>query len=383
MKILIAPDSFKDCLPAYDVAIAIEKGIKRIQPRAKCILIPMADGGEGTVASILRGQGGKRIRCKVAGPLGGTVIAGYGVPGDSKTVVIEMAAASGLMLVPPGRRNPLLTSSYGTGELIADAITRGASEIIVGLGGSATVDGGAGMAQALGVRFRDSRGKVIRKRMTGGMLDQIASIDTDNQNPAIGRIKITAAVDVDNRLCGRYGAATVFGPQKGATTAMVKILENNLRHFAGVIKKDLQIDVLKIKGGGAAGGLGAGLSAFAGAGITNGVELVADMVGFEKKAMSADLIITGEGRIDAQTRHGKVVAGVAATGKRLGIPVVAIGGSVTNNIHKLYDSGLVAVTSAITRDMDLDEAIQHAREYIANAAERMLRLIVLGKIMKK
>ena len=379
MKILIAPDSFKDCLPAYDVAVAIEKGIRRVLPKAKCKCLPMADGGEGTIDAILNVKHGKKIHRLVSGPLGRKVRAGYGILNNNKTAVIEMAAASGLMLVAPGRRNPLLTSSYGTGELIADAMSRGVREIIVGLGGSATVDGGAGMAQALGIRFRDQRGKVIRRKMTGTMLGQIVAIDMDNINPAVGRIKITTAVDVDNPLCGRLGAARVFGPQKGATVAMVKQLDNNLRHLAGMIKRDLHINVLKIKGGGAAGGLGAGMIAFTGAELIGGVELLAGLVGFDKKAADADLIITGEGRIDAQTRHGKVVAGVAEAGKRLGVPVIAIGGSVVDDVNDLFDSGLVAITSAVSRDMGLDEAIQLAPENIATAAERMLRLMLLGK----
>lgn len=379
MKILIAPDSFKHCLPAYDVAVAIEKGIRRVLPSARCINLPMADGGDGTVAAILHARGGKRVRIKAAGPLSGRVRAGYCILNNGKTAVIEMAAASGLMLLTPGRRNPSLAGTYGTGELLADAVARGAKEIIIGLGGSATVDGGAGMAQALGVRFRDLHGKVIRKRMNGGMLQQIATIDAGNLNPAISRIKVTAAADVNNRLCGRYGAAKVFGPQKGATAAMVKKLENNLRHFAGVIKRDLQIDVLNINGGGAAGGLAAGLVAFTGSRITSGVELVAGLVDFDRQARGADLIMTGEGRIDAQTRRGKVVSGVAAMGRRLGIPVVAIGGSVTDDALKLYDSGIAAVASTVTRDMDLAESILHAPELIANAAEQVMRLILLGK----
>ena len=379
MKILIAPDSFKDCLSAGDVAVAIEIGIKRVLPAAKCILRPMADGGEGTIDAILNVRRGKKIHRQVSGPIGRKVRAGYGLLQNNKAAVIEMAAASGLMLVAPGKRNPLLTSSYGTGELLADAMEQGVKEIIVGLGGSATVDGGAGMAQALGVRFRDRYGKIIRKRMTGGMLEQIAAIDMDRINPAVNGIKITAAVDVDNRLCGRYGAARIFGPQKGATPAMVKVLDNNLRHLAGVIKKDLHINVMNLKGGGAAGGLGAGLVAFTGAELTGGVELVADLLGFDKQARDTDLIVTGEGRIDNQTRHGKVVAGVAAMGKRLGVPVVAIGGSVADHIDDLYEAGLVAVVSTVVGDMELAEAIKHAPKYIANAAERVLQLISLSK----
>ena len=382
MRILIAPDSFKECLSAQAVALAIERGIRRAWPEADCILLPMADGGEGTVAAILHGRPAKRITVPATGPLGSPVKASYGWMADTRTAVIEMAAASGLMLVPHSQRNPLKTSTYGTGELIIDAIERGARDIIIGLGGSATVDGGAGMAQALGVRFHDHRGRWIRQTATGGMLDRIASIDMSGQHPAIARTRITIAADVENKLCGRRGAAWVFGPQKGATPALCKQLDQNLRHFAGVIKKDLQRGILNLRGGGAAGGLGAGLVAFADAVITSGVELVAQLVGFDQLAAGADLIITGEGRIDAQTRHGKVVAGIARMGKALDIPVIAIGGSLADDAHSLFKSGIDGLTSAVARDMSLENACARARAYVANAAERTARLIMLGRKLK-
>ena len=382
MRILIAPDSFKECLSADAVAVAIERGIRRVWPDADCIFLPMADGGEGTVAAILRARKGKRIIVPVTGPLGRQVKAGYGWLADKRTAIIEMAAASGLMLVPNRQRNPLKASSYGTGELIRDALARGAREIILGLGGSATVDGGAGMAQALGVRFRDSRGRWIRQRAAGGMLNRIASIDMSGLHPGISGTRFTIAADVENRLCGRLGAAWVFGPQKGATAAMCKLLDQNLRHFAGVIKNELHRGVLNLRGGGAAGGLGAGLVAFADAGITSGIELVAKLVEFEKRAARADLIITGEGRIDAQTGHGKVVSGIARMGNKLGVPVIAIGGSLADDAHTLFDSGIDGLASAVARDMSLENACARASVYVANAAERTARLITIGRKLK-
>jgi glycerate kinase len=293
--------------------------------------------------------------------------------------VIETAAASGLALLPEAKRNPMLTSSYGTGELIIAAIENGVREIIIGLGGSATVDGGAGMAQALGARFRDARGHIIRQCACGGMLDRIAAIDMRRLHPGIARTRITIAADVDNRICGRRGAARVFGPQKGATPAMCSLLDRNLRHFARVLRRDLKINVLDINGGGAAGGLAAGLVAFTNTGITSGTALVARLVEFDRYARNSNLIITGEGHIDAQTGQGKVVSGIARMGKRLRVPVIAIAGGLSDDARYVFDTGISGLASAVARPMSAAAARTGAAAYLANAAERAMRCIAIGK----
>ena len=288
MKIVIAPDSFKENLTSLEVAAALERGIKRVRPRARCIKVPMADGGEGTVQSLVDATGGSIVKKRVMGPLGEPVTARYGILGDGTTAAIEMAEASGLPLVPPERRDPLRTTTYGTGELILDAIERGVSAIIIGIGGSATVDGGTGMAQALGVSFLGGNGRAIGEPVCGGLLERISEIDMHGLDPRVRKTRITIACDVENPLCGPRGAARVFGPQKGATPEMVEVLDRNLRHLAALIKRDLGIDVTRIAGGGAAGGLGAGLIAFAKAKLKRGVDLVSDAVDLAKHLRGAD-----------------------------------------------------------------------------------------------
>lgn len=383
MKILIAPDSYKECLTAREVAGAIIKGIKRVLPDAECLSLPVADGGEGTIDAILGTVQGKRIRKEVTGPAGKKTRACYGIIKDGRVALIEMAEASGLMLIDRNRRNPSMTSSYGTGELIIDALDKGIEKMIIGLGGSATVDCGAGMAQALGYRFYDVEGNLIRKKITGGMLDRISGIDKTGILPGIRKTRITAASDVENKLCGRNGAARIFGPQKGATPEMVEMLERNLRHFTGVVKKDLGMDILNIKGGGAAGGMGAGLAAFTNAKMKSGIDLVLKTIKFEKKAAGVDLIITGEGQIDAQSSTGKALSGISAIGKKLGVPVVAIGGNIGDDAHRLFAKGIDGLAGSVARDMPRETAINHAGEYIANAAERTIRLILLGNKIKR
>ena len=312
MRIVIAPDSFKENLTAMEVATAIETGIKRLLPHAKCVKVPVADGGEGTVQALVDATGGRIVKKNVVGPLGNRVSACYGLLGDGGTAVIEMAQASGLPLVPRNRRDPLNTTTYGTGELIIDALRRGANSIIIGLGGSATVDGGSGMAQALGVKFVKKNGKPLIGYCAGGSLDTIAKIDVEGIDPRIRNATIIVASDVDNPLCGPRGAAQVFGPQKGATPEMVRALDRNLKHFGTLIRSQLGTDVLSLPGSGAAGGLGAGLVAFAGARLTRGIDLVIKATGLAKHLKGADLVITGEGRVDSQTAFGKTPSGVAA-----------------------------------------------------------------------
>jgi glycerate kinase len=383
MKIVITPDSFKENLTSLEVATAIEKGIKRVLPGARCIKVPMADGGEGTVQSLVDATAGKLLKKEVVGPLGEPVTAHYGVLGDGKTAVIEMAEASGSPLVPKERRDPLKATTYGTGQLIIEALDQGAKAIVIGIGGSATVDGGAGMAQALGVRFLQKNKKPIEGYAAGGMLDSIAGIDMSGIDPRIEDTRITIASDVENPLTGRKGAAYVFGPQKGATPEMVEQLDRNLKLFARVIKKELGIDVASLPGAGAAGGLGAGLVAFTGAKLRSGVELVIEATRLKDHLTGADLVITGEGRVDFQTAFGKTPAGIAKAAKRFKVPVIAIGGSLSDDARGVYEHGIDALASAAARDMDLAEALRHSREHLENAAERVIRLILIGRNMHK
>lgn len=380
MKIVIAPDSFKENLTSLEVATCIENGIKRVLPRAKCIKVPMADGGEGTVQALVDATAGRLIRKRVTGPLGEPVRARYGILGDEITAVIEMAEASGLPLVARERRDPLKATTYGTGELILDALNKGARTMIIGIGGSATVDGGAGMAQALGVKFVQSNGQPVPGYCGGGTLDRIASIDISGLDPRVREANITIASDVDNPLCGPKGAARVFGPQKGATPDMVTVLDRNL---AKIIKSELGVEVATLKGTGAAGGLGAGLVAFANAKLKKGIELVIEAVRLEPYVNGADLVITGEGRVDFQTPFGKTPAGVAALAKKLKVPVVAIGGGLTDDAMGVYAHGIDGLEAATAREMSLPEALKHSRQHLEIAGERVLRLIVIGQRIQK
>jgi glycerate kinase len=383
VKIVIAPDSFKENLTSMQVATCIEKGIKKVLPKARCIKVPMADGGEGTVQSLVDATGGRIMKKQVTGPMGEMTSAGYGLLGDGKTAVIEMAEASGLPLVPRDQRNPLLATTYGTGELIMDALNRGATTIIIGLGGSATVDGGAGMAQAIGVRFLSKDGKLIREYLGGGMLDRIHAIDTNGVDRRIRKTRFIIASDVTNPLCGKNGAAHVFGPQKGATPAMVKMLDRNLRHYADLIRRHLKKDVLNRPGAGAAGGLGAGLLAFTGAKMKRGVDLVVEITGLKKHLKGADLVITGEGRVDFQTAFGKTPAGVAKAARACRVPCIAIGGSLADDARGVFDHGIAGLESAAARDMDLATAIANSRKHLEFAGERVMRLLLTGKGLAK
>ena len=384
MKIVLAPDSFKGNLTSLQVASALEKGIKRVIPNAICVKVPMADGGEGTVQSLVDATGGKFIRKKVTGPAGKPVTARYGILSDGEIAVIEMAEASGLPEVEGTKdKNPLKTTTYGTGQLIVDAINKGVKHIIIGLGGSATTDGGAGMAQALGVRFLDKKGREIKELGAGGMLNKIANIDISGVGIKVKRTRVTVASDVENSLCGKKGAAHVFGPQKGATPAMVRKLDENLKHFASVIKKDLHKDVMKLKGAGAAGGLGAGLVAFTGAKIKSGIDIVVEATELSKHIKGADLVVTGEGRVDFQTAFGKTPSGVARAARKQKVQTIAIGGGITDDARGVFEHGIDGLASACARDMSLQEAISHSKAHLANAAERVIRLVLIGKNLEK
>ena len=381
MKIVIAPDLFKENLTSLEVASEIETGLRRVWPDAECIKVPMADGGEGTVQSLVDATGGEIIKCEVSGPLGEKVMAAYGLLGDRRTAVIEMAEASGLPLVPKDKRDPLRATTYGTGELIADAIKRGVEEIILGIGGSATNDAGAGLAQALGVRFLNFGGAPIRDLIAGGDLDDVQAVDLSAVNPGLAKVRISVACDVTNPLYGEKGAARVYGPQKGATPEMVEILDRNLAHFAHVIKRSIGADVADRPGAGAGGGIGAGLMAFTNATLKRGIELVVATTRLEDYMQGADLAITGEGRVDSQTAFGKTPSGVAVAARKHGVPVVAIGGGLADDAGTVFAHGIDGLESATPNAMPLDIAIQKSRRYLQDAAERVARLIVIGQHM--
>jgi len=379
VRIVIAPDSFKGCLTALEVCDALQRGVLAAVPEAQVVKVPMADGGEGTVQALVDATGGTLITEVVEGPLGEPVHAVFGIMGDGRTAVIEMAAASGLPLVPENRRNPLLTSTYGTGQLMAAAIQRGCRSLIVGIGGSATTDGGAAMAQALGARFTDSGGEAIQ-RVTGGNLADVATVDASAVRELLRDVEVRVACDVDNPLYGVTGAAHVYGPQKGATEAMVAELDAGLRHYAELLTLALGADVADVPGAGAAGGLGAGLLAFCGASLQRGVRIVVDAVRLAEKVNGADLVITGEGRIDRQTAFGKTPSGVAQVARRAGVPVVAVAGGVGLDARALHDRGFSALVPIITSPMSLHEAMdpRRAQDMLAFAAEESLRIALIG-----
>lgn len=372
MKIVVAPDSFKGSLSAFEVARAIEEGIRRVSPQAEVRKIPLADGGEGTVIALIKATGGKIREAEVTGPLGEKIRANYGILGDGKRVIIEMAAASGLPLVPPNRRDPSRTTTYGTGELIKTALQEGYREFIIGVGGSATIDGGAGMAQALGARLLDIEGEDIG--FGGGELRRLNRIDVAHLDRRLRESKVTVACDVDNPLCGERGAARIYGPQKGATPEMVEKLDKALEHFAKILKRDLGKDIADIPGAGAAGGLGAGLIAFLGATLMPGIDIVMEAVELEKKILDADLIITGEGKMDAQTLRGKTPLGVARLARKHRKQLIGICGMLGEGAEILYQHGFQALFSNWKEPMSLEESLERARELTAATAERAMRL---------
>ena len=338
MKIVVAPDSFKGSLTAIEVADGIEQGIKEVFPKAEVIKIPMADGGDGTVQCLVNATGGKILREKVLGPLGDEVLASYGILGDRKTAVIEMAEASGLTLVPENKRNPLITTTYGTGQLIKAALDQGCRKMIIGIGGSATNDGGAGMVQALGAKLLDRDEKEVG--FGGGELKKITRIDVKYMDKRLSDTKILVASDVTNPLCGPKGASQIYGPQKGATPEMAEELDKSLAHFAKMIKRDLHKDIKDIPGAGAAGGLGAGLIAFLNAELRSGIDIVIEVVKLEEAIENADLVITGEGKIDSQTIYGKAPIGVAKIAKKYNIPVIAIAAIIGEDADIVHQYGI-------------------------------------------
>ncbi|MDD3926165.1 MAG: glycerate kinase [bacterium] len=377
LKILIAPDSFKGSLSAADAAACMESGIKKACGHADTLLLPLADGGEGTVEAMVSAVGGEYVKVIVDDPLGRPVEACYGRLKDGLTAVIEMASASGLPLLTREERDPVKTTSYGTGQLIRSALDAGCRRLIIGIGGSATNDGGMGMAQALGVLFLDDQGRSLGAG--GGELCRLDRLDVSNLDSRLSETEILVASDVKNPLCGPLGASLFYGPQKGATPETASYLDGCLANFAAIIKRQFGQDIADVPGAGAAGGLGAGLMAFLSAELRSGIELIMDVLGFRTKAETVDLILTGEGRIDNQSAFGKVLSGVTDTAEQLGLPVVAIGGSVARDFTPWSDR-LVAV-SCVTEFMDLETALDNAGYAVTAAAERIGRLLTIGGML--
>ena len=379
MKIVIAPDSYKESLSAADVASAIESGFREIYPDAEYVKLPVADGGEGTVDAMVAATQGRVISVNVTGPLGEPVAGFYGVSGDERCAFIEMAAASGLELLSPEQRNPLKTTSWGTGELIHHALDLGVKRIIIGLGGSATNDGGAGMVQALGAKLLTADNQQIP--YGGAGLETLAKIDISELDSRLAHCQIDVACDVTNPLTGAEGASAVFAPQKGATAEMVVQLDGALAHYARCIEQDLAINVLTLEGGGAAGGMGAALYAFCGATLRPGIDIVTEALHLDALVADASLVITGEGRMDSQTIHGKVPVGVARVAKRYHIPVIGIAGSLTADVGVVHQHGVDAVFSVLYRICSLNDALAQAGDNVRMAARNIAAVVKIGQTL--
>ncbi len=375
MKIVIAPDSFKGSATSRMAARAMGEGVRKIFPDAELVEIPVADGGEGTVEALTDSMHGEIVKKTVRGPLGDNVEAVYGLlPG--KTAVIEMASASGLPLIPDDRRNPLLTSTYGTGQLIDDALARGCETILLGIGGSATNDGGTGMAKALGYKFLDSNGNALPEG--GGALTNLEDIDDAEVNSLVFRAKFLVACDVTNPLTGPEGASHIYGAQKGASAEDIELLDSALEKLAAVVSRKFGRSNKNFPGAGAAGGLGYGLMEFCGGELKPGIEIVLDLVKFDDYLDNADLVISGEGRIDGQSVYGKVPVGIAGRAKKKGIPVLAIVGDIGPKVEAVYDYGIDAIMTSVNKAMSLEEAMSRSYELLVDSAARAMRMIRIG-----
>ena len=379
MKIIVAPQGFKATLSGLEAARAIARGVSAALPDAETVLAPVADGGDGTLNALVDGTGGQVFTSTVTGPLGQPVEAQWGVMGDERTAVIEMALASGIALVPQRRRNPRVTTTAGTGEILREALDRGYNRIIVGLGGSATNDGGAGLAAALGARFLDAAGNTLPPG--GSALARLDRVETGALHPDLRDASIIAATDVTNPLCGPEGASAIFGPQKGASPEMVQELDAALANYARVVTRDLGRDVSEQPGAGAAGGLGAGLMAFAGATLQSGIDMVCDVLDFDTLLEGADLVITGEGRADHSTIFNKAPVGVARHAHAHGVPTVLLAGGLGPGYEELYDHSLAAVVCISDRPMSFDVSLSRTAELLESAAERTMRLLLTGRAM--
>ncbi|MEL4358350.1 MULTISPECIES: glycerate kinase [unclassified Luteococcus] len=374
--IVLAPDSFKESLTAKEACQALEAGLLLSLPEARCVHVPMADGGEGTVHSLVDATGGELRTTTVDGPLGDPVQATWGMLGDGRTAVIEMAEASGLALVARERRDVRRASTRGTGQLLLAALDAGARHIVLGIGGSATNDAGAGLAQALGARLLDGPGNELEPG--GAALARLDRIDVAALDPRLGELTLEVACDVTNPLCGPDGASAVYGPQKGADPACVEELDAALAHFARVVQRDLGREVASVPGAGAAGGLGAGLLAFTSAELKRGIEIVVQHSGLPDKVRGASLVITGEGRMDSQTRFGKTPKGVADVAAAAGVPVVAVTGSLGDGADVLYDEGFAAIIPILDRLGSLDEVLADGAANLTRAGRNIGALLALG-----
>lgn len=372
---LIAIDSFKGSISSVEGSKAIELGIKDVYPDAEILKLPLADGGEGTVKTVVQATRGKLVNKEVTGPLGEKTIAAYGILADGNTAVIEVAEACGLPLVPLEKRNPLCTTTFGVGELILDAARQGCRNFVIGLGGSATNDGGIGMLQALGYRFLDSRGASIG--LGAKELAHIVKIDSSQVNPLLQQCSFRVACDVNNPLYGPDGASHIFGPQKGATPEMVEELDRGLKQLAEVVSAELGMDIQNIAGTGAAGGLGAAFSGFLKAKLESGVDLVLDMLEMEKHIVGANLVITGEGRIDGQTSMGKAPMGVARLAQSRHIPVIALAGSVVEETKALHSLGMTSIFPILSSPMTLEQAMDSIAtfENLRRTTNQIFRLL--------
>lgn len=375
LVIVLAPDSFKESMTAKEACEAMERGIKKANSNIRCIHMPMADGGEGTMQSLVDATNGKVYFLTVVGPLGNEVEAQYGILGGGKVGIIEMASASGIQLLPIEKRNPLITTTYGTGQLIKACLDYGVEKILIGIGGSATNDGGAGVVQALGGKLLDKQGNELG--FGGGELGKLNSIDLSGFDVRLKNVIVEVACDVNNPLCGKQGASNVFGPQKGATQKMIGILDYNLKHYADSIRNYTGKDVLDEPGAGAAGGLGAGLMAFLNGSLRKGIEIVIEYTGLEEKVKNADMVWTGEGSIDFQTQYGKTPFGVAAVAKKYNKPVIALAGRVGEGIDALYENGIDSIFGIMKGVTSIEEALAKGPENIEKTAENIVRLMNL------
>ena len=380
MKFILAPDSFKESMSAKQVCEAMEEGIKKVFPQAECVHVPMADGGEGTTAALVESTKGTFHLCSVTNPMCEKVSATFGILGDQKTAIIEVAEGCGLHLVARDQRNPLTATSYGVGELILEALNTNVEKIIIGLGGSATNDGGAGMLQALGVKLLDASGQDIP--YGGGGLSQLAQIDISNMDARLKNVEVLVACDVSNPLTGENGASAVYGPQKGATPEMVQTLDANLKHFAEVVKTQLNLEIDNVAGAGAAGGIGAALIGFCQAKLEKGIELIVKYSDLEAKMQGGHYVLTGEGSIDFQTQYGKTPVGVSSVALKYQIPTIALAGKVGEGIEALYPLGITSILGILPGIVTLDEALETGYENVVRTTENVMRLIQVSNSLK-
>ncbi|MGI6456586.1 MAG: glycerate kinase [bacterium] len=377
MKIVLAPNAFKESLSASEIAQAMRAGIQAVDAGIECVTVPLADGGDGTTEALVSARQGELVEIPVHDPLMRPVRVQYGFIDNGSTAVIEMASASGLWRLKPHEKNPLKTTTFGTGEMIRDALERGVQHIVIGIGGSATTDAGIGMAAALGYQFLDDQGRELEP--IGASMNSIAQIKTEKVHPRLRNVQIHIASDVKNPLLGREGAAPVYGPQKGADPVMVQVLEEGLANVAQRMKDDLGADVADIPGAGAAGGLGAGLVAFCGAELRSGFDLIADYAQLDQALAGADLLITGEGKIDEQTPFGKVPAGAAQRAKQQGVPAIALAGSIVGDLTALHELGLISVFTIMNGPISLEEAMKNTRDLMKRTTEQVIRLWIAKK----